>query len=305
MTWGAVAVVAQIGGGLIAADQAAQSQAAANASNAALSAQQLNEQRFQFDLRTGELSRSRREREDEINRGRQERFQEQIQRLDPFTQAGQRASTEESALLGLSGQPAQQEAFSRFTESPGQQFLRERQERSLLRSASAIGGLGGGNVRTALQEQAFGRAQTDLDRQLSRLGGVAERGRLSAGQQIGDPGFVQTGVDVGVREGDPRAPLDPVGTAGAGGGLLGGLLGGLQGGLEGLGGALTAGGALDPSSFIGSAVRNPLTGGVLDPNSAISLLPGGGGQEPASNREELLKRGRGRTGEVSLFERGR
>jgi hypothetical protein len=55
-------------------------------------------------------------------------------------------------------------------ESPGQRFIRERQQRALLRNQSAIGGLGGGNVRTALQEQAAGFAQQDLQNQFNRLG---------------------------------------------------------------------------------------------------------------------------------------
>jgi hypothetical protein len=108
---------------------------------------------------------SKRAREDLINQQIQDRFKairgENIGRLTPYTEAGRGALTEQQALLGLSGQGAQQEAYARFTESPGQAFLRERQERALLRNAAAIGGLGGGNVRTALQEQAFGRAQYD------------------------------------------------------------------------------------------------------------------------------------------------
>jgi hypothetical protein len=148
---------------------------------------------------------SKRAREDLINQQIQDRFKairgENIGRLTPYTEAGRGALTEQQALLGLSGQGAQQEAYARFTESPGQAFLRERQERALLRNAAAIGGLGGGNVRTALQEQAFGRAQTDLDRQLTRLGVVSGQG-LTAAQEAArtgyGPGYVSTGVDLGV-----------------------------------------------------------------------------------------------------------
>jgi hypothetical protein len=192
------------------AQQQAEAQAQANQANAALAARTEAEQRHQFDLRTGALSQSRRTREDAINAARQRRFDEQISGLDPFARAGRQAVGEQSKLLGLSGAPAQAEAFERFTESPGQAFLRERQERALIRNAARLGGLGGGNVRTALQEQAFGRAQTDFDRQIARLGGVAAQGQQAAGRQIGDPAFIQTGPDVGVGSLTPRPGLGPV-----------------------------------------------------------------------------------------------
>lgn len=98
---------------------------------------------------------------------------------------------------------SREDALAAFAETPGQQFLRERQERALLRSSSAIGGLGGGNVRTALQEQAFGRAATQLGDFQNRLaalsgsaqtatGNVAQLGAQAAGQ-IGQ-GLQQAGA---------------------------------------------------------------------------------------------------------------
>lgn len=76
-----------------------------------------------------------------------------------------------------SAQAQQEEAFSRLAESPGQQFLRQRQEKALLRNAAATGGLGGGNVLTALQQQAAGFAQQDIQNQFSRLGQLAGQGQ--------------------------------------------------------------------------------------------------------------------------------
>ena len=49
-----------------------------------------------------------------------------------------------------------------------------------MRSASAIGGLGGGNIRTALQEQAFGRAQTAYQTQLNRLAALSGTAQTAA-----------------------------------------------------------------------------------------------------------------------------
>ena len=89
---------------------------------------------------------------------------------------GEAAGTELNALLGLSGSEEEQAALGRFNESPGQAFLRERQERSLLRNTAATGGLQGGNVQTALQEQAFGIASQQLGERKDRLAGVAQLG---------------------------------------------------------------------------------------------------------------------------------
>ena len=91
----------------------------------------------------------------------------------------------EAALASAPQQGAQEQqrqAFAAFAESPGQQFLREQQERAVVRNASAIGGLGGGNVRTALQEQAFGRAQTDYANQFNRLGSISGAGQAATTQ---------------------------------------------------------------------------------------------------------------------------
>ena len=105
--------------------------------------------------------------------------------FQPFRERGGLAGEEEAALLGLRGTEAEQAALGRFQESPGQVFLRQRQERSLLRNQAAIGGLGGGNVRTALQEQAFGIASQQLGERQNRLAALARGGLSAVGQQAG------------------------------------------------------------------------------------------------------------------------
>jgi len=62
------------------------------------------------------------------------------------------------ALSGALGPELQQQAQNEFNLSPGQQYLRDQQQEALLNNASAIGGIGGGRVRSALQEQAYGNA---------------------------------------------------------------------------------------------------------------------------------------------------
>ncbi len=103
-----------------------------------------------------------------------------INALNPWTQQGQQANQSQAALSGALGQQAQQQAYAAFQSSPGQQWLQEQAERGLLRNSAAIGGLGGGNVRQALQAQAMGLAQQDFQNNYARLGNVADRGMQGA-----------------------------------------------------------------------------------------------------------------------------
>jgi len=105
----------------------------------------------------------------------------------PFREAGVAALGQQQALLGLSGLDAQQQAFSGLSESPGQQFIRQRQEKALLRNAAATGGLGGGNVLSALNQQQAGFAQQDIQNQFARLGQLSGQGQAST-QQIAQLG---------------------------------------------------------------------------------------------------------------------
>jgi len=129
-------------------------------------------------------------------------LEESRERADPFREAGLSALSQQQALLGLSGTEAQQQALDQFQESPGQAFLRERGEQSLLRSSAAIGGLGGGQVRSALQQQGIGFAQQDLQNQLAQLGVISGRGltattgiaQLGAGTAANIGNLMQTGA---------------------------------------------------------------------------------------------------------------
>jgi hypothetical protein len=112
--------------------------------------------------------------------------------LKPFQEAGVGALGQQQALLGLGGQEAQQEAFAAFNESPGQKFMRDRAQKNLLRNSSAIGGLGGGNVRSALVEQGAGFAQQDFNNQFGRLGQIAGQGQ-NATNSLGQFGAQSAG----------------------------------------------------------------------------------------------------------------
>ena len=109
----------------------------------------------------------------------------------PGIEAGDLARQQQLAILGLLGPEAQAQANTQFQESPGQKFIRDRQERALLRNQGAIGGLGGGNVRTALQEQATGFALQDQQNQFNRLSSLTGGAQTNIGN-VGQFGQAST-----------------------------------------------------------------------------------------------------------------
>ena len=100
--------------------------------------------------------------------------------LAPWLEAGTGALSRQQDFLGLGEPGAQQAAYDNYAESPGQKFLRERGERALVRNASAIGGLGGGNVRSALNQQGIGFAAQDFGNHYNRLAGMSGTGQQTA-----------------------------------------------------------------------------------------------------------------------------
>lgn len=108
-----------------------------------------------------------------------------VSRLTPYEQSGAAALGQQSALTGAFGNEAQQQAIDSFIESPGQQYLREQQEQALIRNQAAIGGLGGGRVRTALQEQAYGIAAQQQQQQVDNLSQLSGLGIQASGAQAG------------------------------------------------------------------------------------------------------------------------
>lgn len=125
--------------------------------------------------------------------------------LAPFSEAGERSIQQQQALLGLLGNEQQSQALSTISESPSEQFVRRRQERALLRNSGAIGGLGGGNVRTALQEQAAGFGATDINNRINQINRLTGQGLTAAGasgelgvrgaETVGELGVAAAGAD--------------------------------------------------------------------------------------------------------------
>lgn len=109
-------------------------------------------------------------------------FQEAAQGVNQFTGAGVQAQQQQAALSGALGPEAQQQAMSAFNASPGQAFLREQGELGIINQATALGGLGGGNVKKELLRFGTGLAQQDFANQFARLGQLSGQGLQAAGQ---------------------------------------------------------------------------------------------------------------------------
>jgi hypothetical protein len=158
MVWGLVAAAA---GGLLssALGSKAQSKAANAASDAQVQAAQLSidEQRRQFD----EISAL----------------------LKPFVDQGTTALGQQSALLGLSGNEAQQQAVNAIQGGSEYQTLLQQGENALLQNASATGGLRGGNTQNALMQYRPQLLNDLIQQRYSQLGGLSSAGQNAAAQQ--------------------------------------------------------------------------------------------------------------------------
>lgn len=219
-----MATAATIAVGAIASRGARKAGQAAAGAQQAASQTAIEEQRRQFDIAQEQAEPFRLAELRSLQRG--EPLAEQQ------TLAAQEALRQRQALTGLSGAEAQQQALAGLQESPGQQFIRQRQEKALLRNQAAIGGLGGGNVRTALQGQAAGFAQQDIQNQLARLQGFAP------GAQLGT-GTTQNLAQMGAQQAQRVGQLQMQGGQAQASGMLGAqqargqFLGQLGGGLRG------------------------------------------------------------------------
>ncbi len=98
--------------------------------------------------------------------------------LRPEADQGNSASHLQAALSGSLGADAQAEAFKNYSMSPGQKYLQDQQEQSILRNESALGGgvSSNGRVLSALQEQAAGNAAQNYNTNFGQLGTIAARG---------------------------------------------------------------------------------------------------------------------------------
>ena len=105
--------------------------------------------------------------------------------LNPYIQGGGGAFDYQSALSGAMGNQAQADAYARYMQSPGQEYLRNQGEQAILRNSSATGGLGGGNVLQELQRHGIGLAAQDFANSFDRLGSLSQLGYGASGALAG------------------------------------------------------------------------------------------------------------------------
>ena len=163
----AISAVTTIGGSLL--QRNTERQAAAQASDAQVGAAEsgMAEQRRQFDALQ------------ELFKPYVEAGTKAIGGMQPYAEAGAPALAQQQAILGLSGAGEQAKAIAALEASPLYQSQVRQGEEALLQSASATGGLRGGNVQAALAQFRPQMLQNQIDLQYSRLGGLTELGQTT------------------------------------------------------------------------------------------------------------------------------
>lgn len=114
--------------------------------------------------------------------------------LAPYVQAGTGAIGQQQAILGLSGDAAQQSAIRGIEQSPYFRSQVQQGEMGILQNASATGGLRGGNVQGALAQFRPALLNQLIQQQYSNLGGLTSIGQASAAQQAVAAGNTGTNV---------------------------------------------------------------------------------------------------------------
>ena len=114
--------------------------------------------------------------------------------LQPYTEAGTGALTQQQALLGLGAPGAQQQAITALQGSPQFQALQQQGENAILQNAAATGGLRGGNVQAALAQFRPALLSGLIEQQYNRLGGLTAIGQ-NAAAGVGNAGM-STGSNI-------------------------------------------------------------------------------------------------------------
>lgn len=183
--------------------------------------------------------------------------------LQPYTEAGTGALTQQQALLGMGAPGAQQQAITALQGSPQFAALQQQGENAILQNASATGGLRGGNVQGALAQFRPALLSSLISQQYERLGGLSSMGQ-NAAAGVGNAGMA-TGRNVATLLGQ-QGQAQAGGILGQQSALTGGVnqafgaiqgaggFGKLFGGFGGGGGSFQGGGAVNPNSgeFMGS-----------------------------------------------------
>jgi len=176
--------------------------------------------------------------------------------LQQFAAGGVPAFEQQQALAGLRGPEAERAAIERI--SGGEQFkaLEQQGRQSLLSSASATGGLRGGNLQGALAQFSPALLSNLIEKQYGRLGGLAATGGTVA-QNLASAGMGATGELARIGQ----ASAAGVGSAGAAAGTNIGNIYSTQGtniaNLLGQQGQAQAGGEIGQANAFGKLLNLP------------------------------------------------
>lgn len=117
------------------------------------------------------------------------------QLMSPFVNAGTGALGQQQALLGLSGNQAQQDAINNIANSSEFQTYLDQGQNAIRQNASATGGLRGGNTQAALAQFSPQLLNQMITQRYANLGGITALGQ-NAAAGVGNAGM-QTAGNIG------------------------------------------------------------------------------------------------------------
>lgn len=109
-------------------------------------------------------------------------YDKMVELLSPYVNAGSTALNRQQGLLGLLGEAEQKAQIGAIEQSPYFQSTAQQGENAILQSASATGGLRGGNTQGALAQFRPQLLNQLVQQQYSNLGGITSLGQNSAAQ---------------------------------------------------------------------------------------------------------------------------
>jgi hypothetical protein len=218
-------------------------------------------------------SRAQTEAADKSIAEQRRQFDAVQQLMAPYVQSGTTALSRYNALTGLAGEEAQQTLINQITSGAEYGSLVRQGEEAILQSASATGGLRGGNTQSALARFRPEILSSLIRDEYSRLGGMVSMGQ-NAAAGVGNAGM-QTGQNISNQYGQigqaqaGAALARGQATANMWGNIAGSI--GLTAGLGGFGGVPGT-----PTPSAGPLHTGPMVGG--------GMLGGGGNIAPSDIR---------------------
>lgn len=139
-------------------------------------------------------SRAQQQAADQSIAEQRRQFDAVQQLMAPYVQSGTTALSRYNALTGLAGEEAQQSLINQITSGAEYGSLVRQGEEAILQSASATGGLRGGNTQAALARFRPEILSSLIRDEYSRLGGMVSVGQ-NAAAGLGNAGM-QTGQNI-------------------------------------------------------------------------------------------------------------